>query len=118
MKNQFNKLYYLFYYLYIVLQGIKQSIKDDSILVRQAAVNSIIKCYQMNPENKPVYVDLIELGLKDASPYVIGCVVNAFNKICPERIDLIHPHFRRLCSLLIDVDCWGQIAILNLLLGY
>jgi vesicle coat complex subunit len=102
----------------ILLQGIKQSIRDDSILVRQAAVNSIIKCYQMNPENKPVYVDYIELGLKDSSPYVIGCVVNAFNKICPERLDLIHPHFRRLCYVLIDVDSWGQLAILDLLLSY
>jgi AP-3 complex subunit beta len=102
----------------IVLQGIKQSIKDDSVLVRQAAINSIIKCYQMNPENKPTYVDFIELALKDTSSYVLGYVVNAFNKICPERLDLIHPHFRRLCFMLLDVDSWGLLAILDLLLSY
>ncbi|ORX86065.1 hypothetical protein BCR32DRAFT_290291 [Anaeromyces robustus] len=102
----------------ILLQGIKKTLKDDSILVRQAAVNSLIKCYQMDPENKPVYVELVTSALKEGSPYVIGNVINAFNKICPERLDLIHPHYRRLCFLLIDVDGWGQLAILDLLLKY
>ncbi|ORX53726.1 hypothetical protein BCR36DRAFT_582007 [Piromyces finnis] len=102
----------------IVLQGIKKTIKDDSILVRQAAVNSLIKCYQMEPEKKTVYVELITVALKETSPYVIGNVINAFNNICPERLDLIHIHYRRLCVLLIDVDCWGQLAILDLLLRY
>jgi len=72
----------------------------------------------MDTENKPVYVDLITVALKETSPYVIGSVINAFNKICPERIDLIHPHYRRLCLLIIDVDSWGQLSILDLLLRY
>jgi len=72
----------------------------------------------MNSENKPVCVELITIALKETSPYVIGNVINAFNKICPERLDLIHSHYRRLCLLLIDVDSWGQLSILDLLLRY
>lgn len=42
----------------------------------------------------------------------------AFNEVCPTRYDLIHPCFRRLCSMLIDCDEWGQMSILNVLLRY
>jgi len=42
----------------------------------------------------------------------------AFQEVCPERIDLIHRHFRKLCSLLVDVDEWGQMAILAMLTRY
>lgn len=49
---------------------------------------------------------------------VIGSVVMAFEEVCPERLDLIHKHYRKLCNLIIDVDEWGQIAILNILLRY
>ena len=42
----------------------------------------------------------------------------AFQEVCPERIDLVHKHYRNLCSLLVDVDEWGQIAILSMLTRY
>jgi AP-3 complex subunit beta len=42
----------------------------------------------------------------------------AFAEVCPERYDLIHPHYRRICRMLIDTDEWGQIAIMNLFLRY
>jgi len=38
--------------------------------------------------------------------------------VCPERIDLIHKNYRKLCNLLIDVDEWGQVAIINMLTRY
>lgn len=42
----------------------------------------------------------------------------AFETVCPERIDLIHKNYRKLCSLLVDVDEWGQVMILNMLTRY
>ena len=42
----------------------------------------------------------------------------AYQEVCPDRVDLIHKHFRKLCSLLVDVDEWGQIAILSMLTRY
>ena len=42
----------------------------------------------------------------------------AFEMVCPDRIDLIHKNYRKLCTLLVDVDEWGQIVILNMLTRY
>ena len=42
----------------------------------------------------------------------------AFSEVCPDRLDMIHQRFRRLCVLLLDADEWGQIAMMTLLLRY
>ena len=47
-----------------------------------------------------------------------GSVVMAFEMVCPDRIDLIHKNYRKLCTLLVDVDEWGQVIILNVLTRY
>ena len=44
--------------------------------------------------------------------------VMAFEEVCPERIELIHKQFRKLCNLLADIDEWGQVVIVNMLLRY
>lgn len=49
---------------------------------------------------------------------VIGSAVYAFEEVCPERVDLIHKHYRKLCQLLVDVDEWGQVIIINMLTRY
>ncbi len=49
---------------------------------------------------------------------VAGSAIHAFEVVCPERIDLIHKNFRKLCNLLIDVDEWGQVIIINMLTRY
>lgn len=38
--------------------------------------------------------------------------------MCPERIDLIHRHYRKLCVLLVEVEEWGQVVIINMLTRY
>ena len=42
----------------------------------------------------------------------------AFEEVCPERIDLIHKNYRRLCAILMDLEEWGQVAVLNMLTRY
>lgn len=49
---------------------------------------------------------------------VAGSVVMAFEEVCPERIELIHKNYRKLCNLLIDVEEWGQVVIINMLTRY
>jgi AP-3 complex subunit beta len=56
--------------------------------------------------------------LNDRSPLAVGSVAIAFNVLCPDRLDLIHPHFRRLAKLLADADEWGQVILLDLLVRY
>lgn len=56
--------------------------------------------------------------LKERSPLAIGSVAVAFEAVCPTRLDLLHKHYRRLCRILVDVDEWGQVDLMNLLLRY
>ncbi|CAF4378647.1 unnamed protein product [Adineta steineri] len=49
---------------------------------------------------------------------VNGSAVQAFEHVCPERIDLIHKNYRRLCNLLVDIDEWGQVTVLSMLTRY
>ena len=52
------------------------------------------------------------------SKLVAGSTVIAFEEVCPERIDLVHKNFRKLCNMLIDIDEWGQVAVINMLVRY
>lgn len=42
----------------------------------------------------------------------------SFTQVCPNKFELLHPAYRKLCHLLADVDEWGQIAILSALQRY
>lgn len=56
--------------------------------------------------------------LRERSPVPIGSVVLAFNAICPDRLALLHQHYRRLCRMILDADEWSQIHLLDLLGRY
>jgi len=86
--------------------------------VRKTAAHAIPKLYSLDPEQKEQLIEVIEKLLKDQTTLVAGSVVMAFETVCPERIDLIHKNYRKLCSLLVDVDEWGQVTILNMLTRY
>lgn len=47
-----------------------------------------------------------------------GSVVMSFEEVCPDRIDLIHKNYRKLCNLLVDVEEWGQVVIISMLTRY
>lgn len=53
-----------------------------------------------------------------SSQLVAGSVVMAFEEVCPDRIDLIHRNYRKLCNLLVDVEEWGQVVIIHMLTRY
>lgn len=56
--------------------------------------------------------------LGDKRTLVLGSAVHAFEETCPDRLDLLHKHFRSLCRALADVDEWGQIVMIGLLTRY
>ena len=72
----------------------------------------------MDKEIKPELILIIQKLLADKTVLVIGSAVMAFTKVCPERVDLIHEVYRKLCDLLVDVDEWGQVIIVNMLTRY
>lgn len=56
--------------------------------------------------------------LRDRSPLSLGTAVLALDTIAPSRLDLLHVHFRRLCRALPDIDAWGQVDVLRVLVRY
>ncbi|XP_027008700.2 AP-3 complex subunit beta-1 [Tachysurus fulvidraco] len=102
----------------IMMLAIKEAASDLSPYVRKTAAHAIQKLYSLDPDQKEHLIEVIEKLLKDKSTLVAGNVVMAFEEVCPERIDLIHKNYRKLCNLLIDVEEWGQVVIINMLTRY
>jgi AP-3 complex subunit beta len=102
----------------IVSLAIKRGTGDMSPHVRKAAALAIPKCYTLDPNSLPQLLDYISTLLGDKQYFVVGPAVQAFLEICPERIDLIHKHYRSLVKKLVDMDEWSQLATLRLLLFY
>ncbi|XP_067931341.1 AP-3 complex subunit beta-2-like [Watersipora subatra] len=102
----------------IMMLVIKDGVADMSPYVRKAAAHAIPKLYSVDPEQKDELVEFLEKLLADKTTLVIGSAIQAFEELCPERIDLIHKNYRKLCSLLADVEEWGQVIILNMLTRY
>ncbi|KRX77350.1 AP-3 complex subunit beta-2, partial [Trichinella sp. T6] len=102
----------------IMMLVIKESVRDMSAYVRKVAAHAIPKLYLLDPEQKDQLIEIISRLLADKATLVIGSAVYAFEEVCPERLDLIHKHYRKLCAALVDVDEWGQVLIINMLTRY
>ncbi|XP_073440245.1 AP-3 complex subunit beta-1 [Dendrobates tinctorius] len=102
----------------IMMLAIKEAAADLSPYVRKTAAHAIQKLYSLDPEQKDMLIEIIEKLLKDKSTLVAGSVVMAFEEVCPDRIDLIHKNYRKLCNLLVDVEEWGQVVIIHMLTRY
>ncbi|TPP52419.1 AP-3 complex subunit beta [Fasciola gigantica] len=102
----------------IMMLAINDASKDLSPYVRKTAAHAILKVYSLEPNEKEQLVEIIDRLLADKTTLVIGSTVRAFEEVCPERLDLIHRNYRKLCSLLMDVDEWGQVVLMNMLTRY
>ncbi|KAI0048976.1 hypothetical protein FA95DRAFT_973714 [Auriscalpium vulgare] len=102
----------------LVVLAIKKCSSDVSPYVRKTAALAIPKCYSLDASHLPSLIEILSILLRDRSPLSIGSVAVAFEAVCPTRLDLLHPHYRRLCRVLVDVDEWGQVNLLELLVRY
>ncbi|KAF5327542.1 hypothetical protein D9619_004173 [Psilocybe cf. subviscida] len=103
----------------VVRQAIATAARDPSPYVRKAAALAIGKCYSLDPSLLSALMQILTgTMLKERSPLALGAVIVAFNALCPDRVELLHPHFRRLCRILVDMDEWGQVEAMGLLLRY
>ncbi|KAK7499691.1 hypothetical protein BaRGS_00009032 [Batillaria attramentaria] len=102
----------------IMMLAIKEAVMDMSPYVRKTAAHAIPKLYSLDPETKEQLVEVLERLLGDKTTLVAGSAIQAFEEICPERTDLIHKNYRKLCNLLVDVEEWGQVVIINTLTRY
>ncbi|KAK7043657.1 AP-3 complex subunit beta [Paramarasmius palmivorus] len=102
----------------VVVLAIKKCAADVSPYVRKVAALSTCRCYDLDNSHVSSLIEIITNLLRDRSPLSIGSVAIAFEYVCPTRLDLLHQHYRRLCRTLVDVDEWGQVELMNLLLRY
>uniref|UniRef100_A0A4W5K3Q0 AP-3 complex subunit beta n=1 Tax=Hucho hucho TaxID=62062 RepID=A0A4W5K3Q0_9TELE len=102
----------------IMMLAIKEAASDMSPYVRKTSAHAIQKLYSLDQDQKDLLIEVIEKLLKDKSTLVAGSVVMAFEEVCPDRIDLIHKNYRKLCNLLVDVEEWGQVVIISMLTRY
>ncbi|KAH9807821.1 AP-3 complex subunit beta-1 [Teratosphaeria destructans] len=97
----------------LVSLAIKKGVSDLSPIVRKAAALACVKCVRLDASTRPQVEDYVAALLADKQYYVAGAAVQAFMEICPNRLDLIHPNYRRLCRMVVDMDEWGQLALLR-----
>lgn len=102
----------------IVSLAIRKGLGDMSPHVRRAAALAIPKCYRLDPGTLPQLLGYLSTLLGDKQYYVAGAAVMTFMEICPERLDLIHKHYRGLVKKLVDMDEWSQLATLQLMTIY
>lgn len=102
----------------IVMLGIKKCASDPSPIVRRAAATAIIKCYELDASNGPTLLQYLKTLLSDRDPRVAGCAFITLQRSFPDRIDILHSVFRKVCGLLPAMDEWGQQAALECLLKY
>lgn len=106
--------------LQIQILGVQKCAKDHSPYVRKCAANAIsklsIRCDEMQRE---MLLDILKQLLdSDSCTMVLSSCLIAFNELCPERLDLIHTSYRKICHLLTDMDEWGQVIIIDMLARY
>lgn len=102
----------------IVCLGIKKCSHDPSPIVRRAAAVAINKCYELDYSNGPMLLELLEKLLADNNPEVVSAALVTFKKSFPDRLDLLHGVYRKLCRMLAKLNEWGQAAALDMLVKY
>eukprot|EP00268_Persea_americana_P062345 TRINITY_DN7988_c0_g2_i2.p1 TRINITY_DN7988_c0_g2~~TRINITY_DN7988_c0_g2_i2.p1 ORF type:complete len:1155 (+),score=214.18 TRINITY_DN7988_c0_g2_i2:152-3616(+) len=103
----------------LVLAAVTKCSRDPSAYVRKCAANALLKLYDLHQEQTvSALEELVSVLLSDHSPGVVGAAAAAFNSVCPDNLSLIGRNFRRLCETLPDVEEWGQIILIGILLRY
>ncbi|KAK5702591.1 AP-3 complex subunit beta [Elasticomyces elasticus] len=100
----------------IVSLAIKKGVSDLSPLVRKAAALACVKCARLDETTRPQVEEYLGVLLGDKQYYVAGAAVQAFVEVCGTdgKLEMIHPCYRRLCRMVVDMDEWGQLAWLRL----
>ncbi|KAF3433695.1 hypothetical protein FNV43_RR24798 [Rhamnella rubrinervis] len=103
----------------IVLVAVQKCARDPSVYVRKCAANALPKLYDLRlEENTATIEEIVGTLLNDHSPGVVGAAAAAFASVCPNNFPLIGRNYQRLCEILPDVEEWGQIILIGILLRY
>lgn len=102
----------------VIVMAIEKCLKDSSPFVRKAAAFAISKVCLLDNDKQEAMIDYLDVLLNDNSIMVLGAAMVTFSEICPDRYDLLHQHYRKICQLLADFDEWSQAVTLGVLMKY
>ena len=71
----------------------------SSPYVRKTVCHALPKIFVLDPEQKDELITIANVLLHDKSTMVVGSAVAAWNEICPDRLDLLHPVYRSLVQV-------------------
>ncbi|KAJ2413671.1 AP-3 complex subunit beta [Coemansia sp. IMI 209128] len=102
----------------IVVLAVRKLALDRSPHVRKTAALAVTKLVRLDAGLREELVEIVETMLRENSPLAVGSVIRAFCAVCPTRYDMVHGQFRRWCVMLADLDEWGQVELVKLLVAY
>jgi AP-3 complex subunit beta len=92
----------------IVELAISKCVRDPHFYVRRGAGLAIIKCHRLSSDGRQALKGHLSTLLHDRHPAVLSTALVAYFALWPTNFDLLHPHYRKLCHALSDMDEWGQ----------
>ena len=94
--------------------------RDGAWYVRRATADAVATLWRADrtSDNRNQLLPTLIILLNSASPLTIGSALSAWEEMCPTRWDLLHQCYRKWCKMLVDVEEWGQVVILRVLLRY
>ena len=101
-----------------IFDAVNQVIGDPSPYVKKAAAFAMIKACELEPNEIESYLPLIERLLADPSPIAFSGAIAAYWSLCPDNIDMLHPHFRYMCQNIMKFDEYAQLFIIRSLTIY
>lgn len=107
--------------LQIQILGVQKCAKDSSPYVRKCAANALAKLHPRCDDSmqREMLLEIMKNLLDtDTSTMVLTSALIAHAELCPDRLDLIHASFRKICHLLTDMDEWGQVVVIDMLARY
>eukprot|EP00736_Rhodelphis_marinus_P001428 Rmarinus@m.6489 len=102
----------------LVTLAVTKCAQDQSPVVRQIAAAAIPKIYQMDPNQKGELMKVLKHLLGDSTTPVLGTALGSFQEVCPDDWSMIHPHFRKICGMMPDLNEWALPKVLNIMLHY
>jgi AP-3 complex subunit beta len=106
--------------LQIQILGVQKCAKDKSPYVRKCAANALAKLSpRCDTSQREMLLEImINLLYEDSSTMVLTSTIVAFSELCPDRLELLHSCFRKVCHLLTDMDEWGQVVVIDTMARY
>ena len=104
----------------IQMIAVKKCAGDNSAYVRKAAAHACTKIWvqDRSEDQRAKITEVIGKLLNDTSTMVLSSAIGAFNEVCPNAHELLHKPYRKICHLLADLDEWGQVTAINVLMRY